>query len=563
MATPTPIKASAGRHRIERGGWPAAQLCPITVNTSYARYIGRVGALAVAIGVGAAVATTPGVAWADTGEGPAQVDSPPSQETETKPPANDNPKTGETGSGVSGKTPTTTTTAGGQTSTTVGGNDSPKVTISASTVDRSDDDAKVEGETLTQARKPTQAPTPVDLLRASVDRVLGALHLPAAQMSIGTQTPAAQSNATTAEPTGTPHASPKIAPLEENSTTVAQAITTGVTTAVIPMQAGVSFTPPNRSAALRTAQFSSAAITFDEPAPANPVESPLGIPATFISAALNLFSTAMSGGPAGTPDNPLLLALMAWGRKPATEEQDVATLARTGEPTAALAIEPTAEEQEFPEVTRTVEPAAALALAPAGGPTTLDDIGQLPDFALLTPGDNYLPFPVSITPATPQPDQPYDAVIGFRLNDDYQGPPAYIATINPATQQIYAIKPLPKNENVLVDARFIAVDPGDPPPIDPNTVNPVVRAPVVVGFTGPVPTIGKPQMQLQELTYLPGYVPFNTADPKVILTGEGEAAGRPDAFHKYRTDSRGIGSRISVQQTSKWIDTWLPQLKPM
>ncbi|TFV61462.1 PKD domain-containing protein [Mycobacterium sp. PS03-16] len=33
--------------------------------TSYARYIGRVGALAVALGVGGAVATTPGVAWAD------------------------------------------------------------------------------------------------------------------------------------------------------------------------------------------------------------------------------------------------------------------------------------------------------------------------------------------------------------------------------------------------------------------------------------------------------------------------------------------------------------------
>src|SRR3954470_24793656 len=31
----------------------------------YARNVGRVGALAVALGIGAAVATTPGVAWAD------------------------------------------------------------------------------------------------------------------------------------------------------------------------------------------------------------------------------------------------------------------------------------------------------------------------------------------------------------------------------------------------------------------------------------------------------------------------------------------------------------------
>src|SRR5690242_15194487 len=31
----------------------------------YARHVGRVGALAVALGIGAAVATTPGMAWAD------------------------------------------------------------------------------------------------------------------------------------------------------------------------------------------------------------------------------------------------------------------------------------------------------------------------------------------------------------------------------------------------------------------------------------------------------------------------------------------------------------------
>ena len=34
-------------------------------NMGYAKYIGRVGGLAVALGVGMAVATTPGIAWAD------------------------------------------------------------------------------------------------------------------------------------------------------------------------------------------------------------------------------------------------------------------------------------------------------------------------------------------------------------------------------------------------------------------------------------------------------------------------------------------------------------------
>src|SRR6188474_1074303 len=40
----------------------------------YAKHVGRVGALAVALGIGAAVATTPGVAWA---EGPEDGSNPP------------------------------------------------------------------------------------------------------------------------------------------------------------------------------------------------------------------------------------------------------------------------------------------------------------------------------------------------------------------------------------------------------------------------------------------------------------------------------------------------------
>ncbi len=41
----------------------------------YAKHVGRVGALAVALGIGAAVATTPGVAWAD-GETETNVEAP-------------------------------------------------------------------------------------------------------------------------------------------------------------------------------------------------------------------------------------------------------------------------------------------------------------------------------------------------------------------------------------------------------------------------------------------------------------------------------------------------------
>lgn len=51
------------------------------VTTTYARYVGRVGALAIALGVGGAVATTPGVAWAE--DAPAVTAGPPSASTDT------------------------------------------------------------------------------------------------------------------------------------------------------------------------------------------------------------------------------------------------------------------------------------------------------------------------------------------------------------------------------------------------------------------------------------------------------------------------------------------------
>ena len=45
----------------------------------YAKHVGRVGALAVALGIGAAVATTPGVAWAE-GDGNPPPEPPPATE---------------------------------------------------------------------------------------------------------------------------------------------------------------------------------------------------------------------------------------------------------------------------------------------------------------------------------------------------------------------------------------------------------------------------------------------------------------------------------------------------
>ena len=58
----------------------------------YATYIGRVGALAVALGIGAAVANTPGVAWAepsDSTSGSSSSESDSASESPDKPAESD------------------------------------------------------------------------------------------------------------------------------------------------------------------------------------------------------------------------------------------------------------------------------------------------------------------------------------------------------------------------------------------------------------------------------------------------------------------------------------------
>src|SRR5689334_20971950 len=114
--------ATPARHRIQRTrtGFtpkPAARTVKLLIgdsrfgsprhargtSTTYARYIGRVGALAVSLGVGVAVATNPGVGYANTDT---ESDSPSTKPSESQP-----------GTAASG-TSTTSTTGTGTTSDT-------------------------------------------------------------------------------------------------------------------------------------------------------------------------------------------------------------------------------------------------------------------------------------------------------------------------------------------------------------------------------------------------------------------------------------------------------------
>ncbi|KUI22890.1 hypothetical protein AU193_09690 [Mycobacterium sp. GA-1285] len=113
----------------------------------YGRYVGRVGALAVALGVGFAVATTPGWAWAEDGASTAgggddDTSSVDTKLAETQPAAGSEGQHDDGGSdpgdpGSGSNATTTTTTTGSNSTTVIGGGGSPQVTISGSTVESS------------------------------------------------------------------------------------------------------------------------------------------------------------------------------------------------------------------------------------------------------------------------------------------------------------------------------------------------------------------------------------------------------------------------------------------
>ncbi|MGE2722298.1 Ig-like domain-containing protein [Mycolicibacterium celeriflavum] len=134
----------------------------------YGRYVGRVGTLAVALGVGFAIASSPGLAWAEDGSttgasgGGGDTSSVDTNSAITEAGAEPQKQADSGGGdpddpGGAGSGPTTTTTTTGSSSTTVIGGGSPQVTISASTVTSSGNSSQqtAESNTATATATPT------------------------------------------------------------------------------------------------------------------------------------------------------------------------------------------------------------------------------------------------------------------------------------------------------------------------------------------------------------------------------------------------------------------------
>jgi len=292
------------------------------------KYIGRVGALAVALGIGTAWVTTPGIAWAD--ENASSNTDGPSQDTsggDAPGTTNDvNPPTSTTGQDAGdhdntlptmGAT-TTTTTQGSSTITTVGGN-GPTVTVAGSTntgaIGAHDDapaqspttTAEVSGETISTttgaaeaiAGTPQMTPTATAIATAQQATPTTMVTTPTPSGSDTALTLGDPTTGTAALPavTGTPRVfAARLAPTDTN--TVGDTTMTLRSALVAPPLPVPMVTPPTA------------------------LETVLAIPGTNVSTLLNLFTQALAPliGPGAPADNPILWGLVAFVRRQFNEQ---------------------------------------------------------------------------------------------------------------------------------------------------------------------------------------------------------------------------------------------------
>jgi len=283
-----------------------------------AKYVGRVGALAVALGIGTAVITSPGIAWADeTGttsdDGPSESGSAPAgANAETGSPSASTPGAEENGA------ITTTTTQQGSTTTTVGGGASgPTVTFGGTT-----NTGSIGGATTEDSPPP---PPPGSSTAAPVTES-------AAPATADPTTVVATPSPVTPTPTPTPTATAAPAATQDHTSVTAtnEPAAAGSSTAAPSTPAGHE-APPTFAARLATTNAPESDALQDNTisaliAPALPVptvpqptlaDAVLALPGTIISTALNLITAALAPliGPGAPADNPVLWGVLAFVRR--------------------------------------------------------------------------------------------------------------------------------------------------------------------------------------------------------------------------------------------------------
>ena len=266
------------------------------MTTTYGRYLGRVGALAVALGVGGAVATTPGVAWADETSSSASdgtsasqsIASTPSATSPSSEPATDRPGAAaeEPGTSPTPLSPDTNDTDAVVRSS--GGAHTADIDDLDAAIDATEDAAESGDETETAELEPAIATDDV--------------------------TPRSRSKTQRIVPSPAPAPTKESVGSDSDTTHVASLVTTGR-----------QLVPPERFAsthAAPTAELTTpsraAVATTPTPAP-QPATTPSAAPSSVLTVAASLLNAALAplfdALPVAPPNSPLLWTVLAWVRR--------------------------------------------------------------------------------------------------------------------------------------------------------------------------------------------------------------------------------------------------------
>jgi hypothetical protein len=302
-----------------------------------AKYVGRVGALAVALGIGTAVVTTPGIAWAD-GTGASSNDGPSQETSGTGATGDSGAQTATAGNDATGSnqdtadqksttTSTVTTTQGSTTTTVSGGGSTPTVTFGSSS------------NTGSIGSTHEDVPPSVPSTAATAEVVAGTVSPSAVEATTAASTPKSPE----AAPTATVEATlANVAATSPNGSVAEQATTNLPALTAIPSanaNAGdpmgqvtggllaARFTVPTGTDTMTGTNSTLEANTFSAlvaptlPVPTVPpptlADTVLALPGAIISTVLNVITQALAPliGPGAPADNPVLWGVLAFVRR--------------------------------------------------------------------------------------------------------------------------------------------------------------------------------------------------------------------------------------------------------
>lgn len=264
----------------------------------YSMYIGRVGALAVALGIGAAVATSPGIAFAQESE---SGSSDTGAESPSSPPANQ-PDT---------QTPDNGSSSNGDSDGSNDATDPPDMNVSATTTDTSTNDTDTSGDDDEDAVDTGNEDTVVDTEDPTADGEQGSATGESGEQGSqgggesGNSGPQQQS-----EGTDELHATSNSGADDDADLTGAMRVADGGVTTRI---ASFKTTNVDDTASGAATTFNSLALDEETEAVAqSPVSTLFTLPLRIVS---NVLSGIIGGGSGAPGENPLVLGLLAFVRR--------------------------------------------------------------------------------------------------------------------------------------------------------------------------------------------------------------------------------------------------------